>query len=96
MPANRGVDRTKEVEKLQKKFKNQRGALPKEAEMPAVNMQEEDYDEERIKQRAAMRVEKKFKNFTQQVRQLLFSEVGTRPAAAGSPRGTQRDVRRNR
>lgn len=42
------------MEALQKKFKNQRGALPKDAEMPEVK--EGDYDEEMIKKRAELRV----------------------------------------
>lgn len=56
IPVNRGVDRKKEVEKLQKKFKNQRGGLPKESQMPEVQMNDEDFDEELIKKRAEMRV----------------------------------------
>ena len=52
--------------------------------MPAVHMEDEDYNEELIKQRAAMRVEKKFKNFTQAVTAVANLEAGAQPTAEES------------
>ena len=47
VPKNRGVDRKKMINDLQEKFKELRGALPKGAELPIVEWNED--DEENLK-----------------------------------------------
>ena len=62
-PANRGVDRSMLVKKLQEKFKVLRGGLPKSVELPGLG-NEFEFDEKKIKENAKLKVEKKFKNYT--------------------------------
>lgn len=62
IPPNKDVDRGKEIDKLQKKFKNSRGILPKKAELPKISAEDEDFDEEQekeIKERALKKINKK-------------------------------------
>ena len=62
IPANRGVDRKALVKKLQEKFNLQSGGLPKQ--LPGIEDDKIDFDEQKIKNNAEMRVEKKYKNYT--------------------------------
>ena len=64
IPPNKGVDRELMKDKLQKKFKNSRGALPKKAELPQLNDDEEnqenfDENEKEIKDQALKKINKK-------------------------------------
>lgn len=62
VPANKGVNRKKMVDELQNKFKKQRGALPKAAELPLYEPEEgevlEEIDEEELQKRALQKVPK--------------------------------------
>jgi hypothetical protein len=65
VPANKGVDRKKMVGDLQAKFKKQRGALPKGAELPLPqNEVLEELTEEEIQQRALQKIPKKMVAYT--------------------------------
>ena len=54
IPANRGVDRTKLVKKLQEQFNLQSGGLPKQ--LPGIGDEKLNLDEDKIKLNAQMRV----------------------------------------
>ena len=47
VPVNKGVNRKELIEKLQRKFKYQRGSLPEGAEVPVDEMPELTKDEEK-------------------------------------------------
>jgi len=68
VPLNKGVNRKQLVEDLQAKFKKQRGALPKGAELPLYqpDPQEvlEEISEEELKQRALKKIPKKLVAYT--------------------------------
>jgi len=66
VPANKGVNRKKLIDELQNKFKKQRGALPKGAELPALPNEEvlEDITDEELQKRALQKVPKKFLAYT--------------------------------
>jgi len=68
VPLNKGVNRKQLVEDLQAKFKKQRGALPKGAELPLYqpDPQEvlEEISEEELKQRALKKIPKKLVTYT--------------------------------
>lgn len=66
VPANRGVDRANLVRKLQEKFKMQRGILPKGADLPALDLNTK-FDEEKIKQNAKLKIDKKGQTYSQPV-----------------------------
>jgi len=68
IPLNRGVDRKKMIDSLQAKFKKQRGGLPKGAELPLLDPQEEgvleELTEEELRQKALQKVPKKLLAYT--------------------------------
>jgi hypothetical protein len=68
IPVNKGVNRKKMVDDLQNKFKKQRGALPKGAEMPLYQPEEgevlEEIDEEELQKRALQKMPKKLLAYT--------------------------------
>lgn len=68
VPLNKGVNRKQLVEDLQAKFKKQRGALPKAAELPLYNPEEfaDEINEEELKQRALQKIPKKLLTYTYQ------------------------------
>ena len=66
IPENKGVNRGLMIEKLQKKFKDSRGALPKKAELPQLNQNDEELpeNEQEIKTQALKKInKKKYLNF---------------------------------
>ena len=65
VPINRGVDRAMLVKNLQEKFNLQSGGLPKQ--LPGIEEQKVNFDEEKIKNNAKNRVEKKYKNYSNPV-----------------------------
>jgi len=68
VPLNTGKDRKKMIANLQAKFKKQRGALPKGAELPLYEEQEGEVlgelTEEELKQKALQKVPKKYLTYT--------------------------------
>jgi len=70
VPLNKGVNRKQLVEDLQAKFKKQRGALPKGAELPLYQPENEgenaleEITEEELKQRALKKIPKKLVTYT--------------------------------
>jgi len=68
VPLNTGKDRKKMVSDLQAKFKKQRGALPKGAELPLYEEQPEEVveelTEEELRQKAIQKIPKKHLAFT--------------------------------
>ena len=62
IPANRGVDRSALVANLQEKFNLQSGGLPKQ--LPGIKDEAVNFDEEKIKENAKAKVEKRYKNYT--------------------------------
>jgi len=68
IPLNKGVNRKALVEDLQAKFKKQRGALPKAAELPLYNPEEfeDEITEEELKQKALQKISKKLVTYTYQ------------------------------
>lgn len=60
IPENKGVDRSNLIEKLQKKFKDSRGILPKKAQLPQLQDKENsEFPEEEIKRQALQKISKK-------------------------------------
>jgi len=66
VPLNKGVNRKQLVEDLQAKFKKQRGALPKAAELPLYNPEDfaDEITEEELKQKALQKIPKKNLTYT--------------------------------
>ncbi len=66
VPLNKGVNRKQMVEDLQTKFKKQRGALPKAAELPLYNPADyaDEITEEELKQKALQKIPKKLVTYT--------------------------------
>jgi hypothetical protein len=68
VPLNKGVNRKQLVEDLQAKFKKQRGALPKGAELPLYQPDPkevlEEITEEELRQRALQKIPKKLMTYT--------------------------------
>jgi len=68
VPLNKGVNRKQLVEDLQAKFKKQRGALPKGAELPLYQPDPQDVleeiTEEELRQRALKKIPKKLVAYT--------------------------------
>jgi len=68
VPLNRGVNRKHLIADLQAKFKKQRGALPKGAELPLLKEDNvlEEIDEEELKRRALQKIPQKLVSYTYQ------------------------------
>ena len=64
IPQNKGVNREVMIDKLQKKFKNSRGGLPKKAELPMINTNDDNQEnleenDDIIKTQALKKINKK-------------------------------------
>jgi hypothetical protein len=67
IPANKGVNRKNMIDDLQNKFKKQRGALPKGAELPVLqpaDEEEEEIADEELQRRAMQKINKNLVKFT--------------------------------